>query len=69
MRQRGRPFGKATGEPWGACADHVGSVEMAREAFAAGCTMLVADLSGALHGEYAVRGRAEVKAAYGALPA
>jgi tagaturonate epimerase len=55
--------------PWGADADHVKSEEHVAAAFAAGFTMITADVSDHIRGEHAARPASEVRAAYAGLDA
>jgi len=54
-------------EPWGADGDHLKTVQWVATALTAGLTMITADVSDHLHGEFAARSEAEVRAAYAAL--
>ncbi|MBN1837812.1 MAG: hypothetical protein JW820_18290 [Spirochaetales bacterium] len=55
--------------PWGADGDHLKSEEWVRTAVGIGFTMITADVSDYIHGEYAAAGPAELSSAYAPLPA
>jgi tagaturonate epimerase len=56
-------------EPWGADGDHLKTEEWVGTALRAGFTMITADVSDVLHGEFAARAEAEVNAAWEMLDA
>jgi tagaturonate epimerase len=55
--------------PWGADADHLKTEEWVARAFAAGFTMITADVSDHIRAEHAARPASEVRAAYAGLDA
>jgi hypothetical protein len=54
-------------EPWGADGDHLKTPEWVASALSTGLSMITADVSDFLHGEFARRADSEVHAAYAAL--
>ena len=56
-------------EPWGADGDHLKTEEWVRKALAIGFTMITADVSDYIRGEWAARGDAEVLARWGQIDA
>ena len=54
-------------EPWGADGDHLKSIDQVEAALSAGLTMITADVSEHLHGQFAARSGAEIDAAWAVL--
>lgn len=57
-------FQEGMREPWGADADHLKTADWVKKALSVGYTMITADVSDAIHGEYASAPASKVRSAY-----
>ncbi|MCD6123124.1 MAG: hypothetical protein J7K04_14905 [Spirochaetales bacterium] len=60
-------FQEGYDEPWGADGDHLKTEDWVEKSLALGFTMLTADVSDYIHGEYASKNEKEVTAEYGRI--